>query len=207
MSAAPDQPEAPRAALLLAEIERLKQELTQTRARIADLEARADVDPLLDMLNRRGFERELKRSLAYVQRYGTEAALIYLDLDGFKSINDRYGHGAGDNLLKAVASRLISKVRGSDVVARLGGDEFAVLIWNASADHALAKAQDLEATVADTAVIHGAARLSVGASAGIAGLGALDTPAQVIESADKAMYARKRARNSNPLPQGEGGEH
>ncbi len=59
------------------------------RAKIAELDARADVDPLLDILNRRGFERELKRSLAYVKRYGTEAALIYLDLDGFKAINDR----------------------------------------------------------------------------------------------------------------------
>ena len=184
-----------KSASLLAEIERLKQDLTHARAKIAELDARADVDPLLDILNRRGFERELKRSLAYVSRYGTEAALIYLDLDGFKSINDRYGHGAGDALLKAVAARLVAKVRASDVVARLGGDEFAVLIWNASATHALAKARELEAAVADTTVMHGAAKLSVGASAGIAGLGALDTPAQVIESADKAMYARKRARS------------
>ena len=182
------------AALLLAEVERLKQELTAARAKIAELEARADVDPLLDILNRRGFDRELRRSLAYVQRYGTIAALIYIDLDDFKPINDRHGHGAGDALLKAVAKRLTAQVRASDMVARLGGDEFAVLIWNASAEHALAKARELEAAIADVGVSHGEARLSVGASAGTATLGALDMPDQVIDAADRAMYARKRQR-------------
>jgi diguanylate cyclase (GGDEF)-like protein len=183
-------------ALLLAEVERLKQELTLARVRISELEARADVDPLLDILNRRAFERELKRSLAYIQRYGAAATLIYLDLDGFKAINDRHSHAAGDALLKAVAARLVAHVRASDVVARLGGDEFAVLIWNASAEHALAKALELEAAVAEISVQHDGARLSVGASAGIAGLDGSGTPAQVIDSADKSMYARKRSRQA-----------
>ena len=95
-----------------------------------ELEARADIDPLLDILNRRGFERELKRALAYVKRYGTQAALMFIDLDGFKAVNDRHGHGAGDALLKAVARELIGHVRASDVVGRLGGDEFGVVIWH-----------------------------------------------------------------------------
>src|SRR4029077_10721985 len=69
------------AALLRAKVERLKGELDEARARIAELELHADVDPLLDILNRRGFERELKRSLAYVKRYATPAALLYVDLD------------------------------------------------------------------------------------------------------------------------------
>ncbi len=79
-----------------------------SRARIADLEARVDIDPLTDVLNRRGFERELKRSLAYVKRYGTSAALIYVDLDGFKPVNDRHGHAAGDAVLKAIAAALFA---------------------------------------------------------------------------------------------------
>jgi GGDEF domain-containing protein len=116
------------AALLLAEIERLKGDLVQAEGKIAELEVRADVDPLLDILNRRGFERELKRSLAYVARYGTDAALVFIDLDGFKAVNDRHGHGAGDALLKAVARQLTGHVRASDVVGRLGGDEFGVLM-------------------------------------------------------------------------------
>src|ERR1700689_3380735 len=77
---------------LAAEVERLAAELSASRARIADLESRVDVDPLTETLNRRGFERELKRSLAYVKRYGVSAALIYIDLDEFKPVNDRHGH-------------------------------------------------------------------------------------------------------------------
>ena len=113
---------------LAAEVDALAAQLQDSRARILDLEARVDVDPLTDVLNRRGFERELKRSLAYVKRYGTSAALIYIDLDGFKPVNDRHGHGAGDAVLKAIAAALLRNVRASDVVARIGGDEFAVLL-------------------------------------------------------------------------------
>ncbi len=94
---------------LLAEVERLQAELAAARSRMAELEAKADVDPLLDIFNRRGFERELDRSLAYVQRYGNPAALVYLDLDGFKPVNDAHGHAAGDAVLKAVAATLAAR--------------------------------------------------------------------------------------------------
>src|SRR5215831_15076429 len=118
------QDEFPSAASLLAENERLKRELAVARARIGELEARADIDPLLDILNRRGFERELKRALAHVKRYGTHASLMFIDLDGFKAVNDRHGHATGDALLKALSRQLIARVRASDIVGRLGGDEF-----------------------------------------------------------------------------------
>ncbi len=130
------EPTAPQAhnddllAALRAEIERLKAELVQAEWKIAELEARADIDPLLGILNRRGFARDLTRSLAYVNRYGTDAVLVIIDLDGFKAVNDRNGHAAGDALLVAIASTLRAHVRASDVVARLGGDEFAVLMWH-----------------------------------------------------------------------------
>ncbi len=184
------------AALLLAEVARLKRELEEARARIADLELRADVDPLLDILNRRGFERELKRSLAYVKRYATPAALLYIDLDGFKTINDRHGHAAGDVLLKAVAGELTAHVRASDVVARLGGDEFGVLMWNAAEPQAVMRARDLETRIEALRLAHGPATLTVGASAGVMPLrGELDAAA-VIDAADKAMYARKKERRT-----------
>src|SRR5262249_32660235 len=130
---------------LAAEVDALAAQLKDSRARIQDLETRVDVDPLTDVLNRRGFERELKRSLAYVKRYGASAALIYVDLDGFKPVNDRHGHGAGDLVLKAIAAALLRNVRASDVVARMGGDEFAVLLWNVNGSDAAAKAAALEA--------------------------------------------------------------
>ena len=97
---------------LAAEVDALAAELKSSRARIADLEARVDIDPLTDVLNRRGFARELNRSLAYVKRYGTSAALIYVDLDGFKPVNDRHGHAAGDAVLKAIAASACSQRAG-----------------------------------------------------------------------------------------------
>jgi diguanylate cyclase (GGDEF)-like protein len=179
---------------LAAEVDALAAQLQDSRARILELEARVDVDPLTDTLNRRGFARELKRSLAYVKRYGTSAALIYVDLDGFKPVNDRHGHGAGDAVLKAVAAALVRNVRASDVVARIGGDEFVVLLWNVGGSAAAAKAAALESAVYATPVRWGASTLAVGASAGVALLGPLDASAAVLERADAAMYARKAER-------------
>jgi diguanylate cyclase (GGDEF)-like protein len=109
---------------------------------------------------------ELKRLLAYISRYGADAALVYIDLDGFKAVNDRYGHAAGDALLKRVVLALTARVRVSDIVARLGGDEFAVLPWNLNEANALARARELEALIAAAAAGEGATR--VGASAGVA---------------------------------------
>ena len=179
---------------LLAEVARLRRDLARAEQRIADLEARADVDPLLEILNRRGFERELTRSLAYLKRYGTGAALLFIDLDGFKPINDRYGHAAGDVLLKAVATSLVAHVRASDVVARLGGDEFGVLMWNANEGAMLAKAADLESVISRARAEYTGVELSVGASAGGVVLRSSATAADIIADADRAMYARKKAK-------------
>jgi diguanylate cyclase (GGDEF)-like protein len=181
---------------LRAELDRLREELTWAKSRISELEERADVDPLLDIFNRRGFERELKRSIAYVVRYGTEAALIYIDLDGFKLVNDQHGHRAGDAVLKAVARKLAAHVRASDVVARLGGDEFAVVLWNAGIEVAAAKARELEMLIETARIPYGQERLSVGASAGIVPLRPELDAAQVLDAADRAMYARKKARKA-----------
>jgi diguanylate cyclase (GGDEF)-like protein len=185
---------------LAAEVDALAAKLEASRARITDLEARVDIDPLTDTLNRRGFERELNRSLAYVKRYGTSAALLYIDLDGFKPVNDRHGHAAGDAVLKAIAAALLRNVRASDVVARLGGDEFSVLLWNVSSPAAAAKASALETAVYSTPVRWGNSTLVVGASAGVALLGALDTPADILARADAAMYARKAERRALLAP-------
>src|SRR5262245_3393757 len=137
---------------LAAEVGRLEAELASMRARVAELEAHAESDALTGVMNRRGFEREFKRAASYVKRYGGNAALVYLDLDGFKPVNDRFGHAAGDAVLVAVAATLVASVRASDSVGRIGGDEFAVLLWNLSPQDARNKAQVLERAVADTTV-------------------------------------------------------
>jgi diguanylate cyclase (GGDEF)-like protein len=194
--ASPPTSETMRPDELRAEVDRLREELIWAKCKISELEERADVDPLLDIFNRRGFERELKRSIAYVARYGTDAALIYIDLDGFKPVNDQHGHRAGDAVLKAVARTLTSHVRASDVVARLGGDEFAVVLWNVGVDTAAAKARELEMLIEQTIIPYGPERLSVGASAGIVPLRPDMGAAQVLDAADQAMYARKKARKA-----------
>lgn len=188
-------PRKPTAAAQLAEeVERLAAELKSSRAKILELEARIEIDSLTGTLNRRGFERELSRSLAYVKRYGASAALIYLDLDDFKPVNDRHGHAAGDAVLMAVARAIARELRASDVVARIGGDEFVALVWNVSPEVAASKATALETAVLTTAVRWGASTLVVGASAGMTMVEPLDTPAEVLARADAAMYARKSLR-------------
>jgi diguanylate cyclase (GGDEF)-like protein len=186
------------------EIGRLTAALAEARATIAKLELMAEVDPLLNILNRRGFERALIRTLAYVKRYRAPAALLYLDLDDFKLINDLHGHAAGDAVLKAVAGILACNVRGSDVVARLGGDEFALLLFNLGEIQARAKARSLERILPAAGVAWAGARLSVGASVGVTAIEPHDKPASVIARADHVMYLRKAARRrQRPTPPGE----
>ena len=187
-------------AVLLGEVQRLEAELAAARAQVKELEATADIDVVTGIFNRRGFDRELKRALAYVKRYGTRAALFYIDLDGFKPVNDRYGHAAGDAVLRAVAAMLMRSVRASDTVARLGGDEFALILWNLNEGDATAKAWALEAAVSDAGIEWEGQALGVGASIGFAMLGAADELTDVLAKADHAMYARKAERRGTLLP-------
>jgi len=182
---------------LLGEIERLNAALKSEQAKVRELEARADTDALTEVFNRRGFDREFRRTLAYIKRYWTRAALVYIDLDGFKPVNDRHGHAAGDVVLKVVAATLVRNVRASDTVARLGGDEFAVILWNLSEADAAAKAFALEQAVAQAAVAWEAETLCVGASIGLSILGPDDELADALAKADRAMYARKAQRKRN----------
>ena len=181
-------------AVLLAEVQRLEGELAATRSKMMELEATADIDAVTGIFNRRGFDRELARSLAYVKRYATRAALFYIDLDGFKPVNDRHGHAAGDAVLRAVAGMLTRNVRASDTVARIGGDEFGLILWNLGEGDATSKAWALEAAITEAAIEWEGEPLGVGASIGFAMMTADDGLAAVMARADQAMYARKAAR-------------
>jgi diguanylate cyclase (GGDEF)-like protein len=180
--------------LVVAEVIRLEAELSALRAKVRELEMCVDIDALTEVFNRRGFNREFKRASAYVARYGGTVALVYIDLDGFKSVNDGHGHAAGDAVLKAIGSVLLASVRTSDMVARLGGDEFAVMLWNLSEQDALVKAAALEDLIAAHVIPWGGSALSVGASTGVALLSGREEPAAVLARADGAMYTRKAAR-------------
>ena len=115
-------------------LRRLRAQLARAQARINELEAAADIDFLLEIPNRRGFERELDRAIAYIKRYQASGALILLDVDRLKPINDAFGHAAGDQVLKAIVAALLRHVRASDVIGRLGGDEFATAVVESQRD-------------------------------------------------------------------------
>jgi diguanylate cyclase (GGDEF)-like protein len=176
----------------------LETELAAARNRIRELEDQIETDPLVNILNRSGFERALKRGLDYVNRYKASAAVILIDLDNFKSINDRYGRVAGDTVLKAVSNTITRHVRSSDIVGRFGGDEFAVLLWQMCNADAQAKALALEEMIADLKIFYSAEILSITASAGIAMLRPLDSPSNVIGLADRSLYHRKLRRSHEP---------
>lgn len=181
-----------------ATIRGLRTKLTQVLRRVAELEAAADTDFLLDIPNRRGFERELQRAIAYMKRYRASGALIVLDVDRLKPINDSFGHGAGDEVLKAIAATLTRQIRASDVVGRLGGDEFALLLWNLSETDAKAKAMIFEQAIDGLSFTFRGQHVTAGASAGVALLGAQSDAMRALEEADAAMYVRKAHRRHEP---------
>lgn len=183
---------------LLREVAKLREELKETRHRIAYLEKLADEDTLVPVANRRSFVRELSRSLALSQRYGTPSTLLYLDVDGMKRVNDEFGHAAGDAVLKHVADVLLSNTRKSDVVGRLGGDEFAVLLQQADEARGRSKGEELAAKIAAQPVRCNGHEICVSVSCGIYSTTGNEQPGDVIDAADRAMYARKRATTATP---------
>src|SRR6202522_3462442 len=177
-----------------AEIRRLKMQIAKASARIEALQAAAETDFLLGIPNRRGFERELGRAISYIQRYHAGGALIVLDVDRLKPINDNFGHAAGDEVLKTIVAMLSRQIRSSDVIGRLGGDEFALLLWNLSETDAHAKAAALEQAIDRLTFVFGGRTISAGASAGVATLDLHAEAGRALEQADSAMYVRKAQR-------------
>ncbi|GAB6996131.1 GGDEF domain-containing protein [Bradyrhizobium viridifuturi] len=175
-------------------IRRLRTQLARAQARIEELQTSAETDFLLDIFNRRGFERELARSLSFIKRYQASGALIVLDVDRLKPINDAFGHAAGDEVLKTIVAAISDQIRASDVIGRLGGDEFAVLLWNLSETDARAKAAALEDAIDRLSFVFRGSRVSAGASAGVAIITAHSDVDRVLDEADRAMYVRKAQR-------------
>ena len=167
------------------------QDVTDRRRQEAELQHLADHDPLTGLLNRRAFERALDQHLARVRRYGVQGALLMIDLDGFKAVNDQHGHETGDAVLAGVAERLRARLRTSDLVARLGGDEFAALLPAADRAEAEHVARVAVEVVRD---LSPAAGPPVTASVGAVVISEPDLSPHIVQrEADRAMYAAKRA--------------
>ncbi|HVO55093.1 MAG TPA: EAL domain-containing protein [Solirubrobacterales bacterium] len=170
--------------------------LEEARKTEADLRFLADHDPLTGLLNRRSFRARLDRNVSFTARYGGQGAVMIIDIDGLKEVNDRLGHQPGDNLIRRVATLLRERVRATDIVARLSGDEFAVLMPQTDTAGAVQLGEDLRAEVADGFPAEselGGTTISVGIS--IFGKGGSGAEA-VLVAADQAMYrAKEEGRN------------
>jgi diguanylate cyclase (GGDEF)-like protein len=176
---------------LTLENESLSRALATAAKRIAELEKLAREDGLTGLLNRRSFDLELSRAIEFQARYGGDMALVLIDLDDFKSVNDRLGHAAGDALLRHVAALLLNEVRKSDVVGRIGGDEFALILWRLSPAAAKRKANTLRQRLAAFPTQFGDGHIDNPASVGCAPLVPGADAARWFRAADAALYEDK----------------
>lgn len=186
-------------ARLTGQVQALQADRARLNQKLQEAEDLADTDTLVPVFNRRAFVRELTRVISFASRYGVEASLVYFDLDGFKQINDRFGHPAGDAVLKAIGQTLLSNIRESDLVGRVGGDEFAVILAKAGSNDARAKGAQLAKAIAQTRVPYLGQMLSVGAAFGPYCFENGDTAERALSRADEAMYAHKVGRKVQSL--------
>ena len=164
--------------------------------RIRYLEDLSITDELTGLLNRRGFKIELTRTLSRAERVKETGLLLLCDLDGFKRINDNYGHAAGDAVLCSVAELLHRFVRRSDSIARLGGDEFAVLMTNTPRGPAQPAMHKLVNLINNFAVEWGSNHIPLAASFGFAPYDRTSSAEQLLLESDLALYRAKREMNA-----------
>jgi diguanylate cyclase (GGDEF)-like protein len=164
------------------------------RARLRELEATSRTDSLTGVLNRNSFETAFSGILASARRYREGGVIAFIDLDGFKTVNDAHGHAAGDALLRQTGRLLSAQVRESDIVGRLGGDEFAVVLTRSPPREGIARAQGLEAVLNATATPWQGCDLPIRASFGIHAFAPDDEATAILAHADHAMYRNKRLR-------------
>lgn len=173
------------------EADEVGESLSKAAAMLQQAQHQANHDALTGLSNQALFREIVEQQLALCHRNKGTLAVLYIDLDGFKLVNDRYGHAAGDTILCTVAKRLQAGTRGSDVAARLGGDEFAVLLVNAGAEEAMAVARKLVDSLSLPYTLDGLT-VDISASIGVAGFPSSGaTSARLLHLADSAMYEAK----------------
>ena len=170
-----------------------EQRLAEQSRCIALLEMLTLTDEVTGLMNRRGFDRELRRALANARRYEECGVLTLIDLDDFKTINDVYGHLAGDRVLRTIGQLLQLQIRENDSVARIGGDEFAILLTTCGGDKGISRAGEIEIVLNEHFVNFGGAAIPVRGSVGITRFDKSDDSESVIARADQDMYRKKHA--------------
>lgn len=169
----------------------LRASIAEMRERMEELEKLADSDTLTPLPNRRRFLRELDRVVGQANRHGTPAAVLYVDLNGLKRVNDRHGHLAGDAALIHVARLLQGLLRSTDVVARIGGDEFGLILDHLDHNSAIETAERLGRCIAGSPLDLGGTEVTLQAAIGVATILAGDSAEDVMRRADRNMYLAK----------------
>ena len=180
-------------AALVEEIVRLRSDIQILSDKVLELEALAYRDPLVPLANRRGMLRDLEAMIARHQRHAIPSAVLFVDLDDLKILNDSFGHGGGDVALIHVAEKLLMGTRANDTVARLGGDEFCVLLDHADDKLARDIAERLVKLIAGEDCVYQSLPMPLSVAIGVTLIEAGDTPATVLARADQAMYRVKAA--------------
>lgn len=180
----------------LAGLAAAERRVAELEARLAYLEGLTITDELTRLLNRRGFLVELGRALETARSGGQAGVVMICDLDGFKAVNDRHGHNAGNRVLRELSASLIRQLRRTDAVARLGGDEFGFLLTGALLPTARNKAETLERSIATLDLAVDGAPIKLSASFGLVAYDGSETEEALLHRADMAMYAEKRRRTS-----------
>tara|TARA_B100001540_G_C15778865_1_gene629988 strand:- start:271 stop:951 length:681 start_codon:yes stop_codon:yes gene_type:complete len=170
--------------------------IAEQQQRIALLESLAQTDELTGLLNRRGFDRALERAIARVQRHKEASVLLYIDINHFKTINDRFGHNVGDEVLCHVATRLALMTRKTDHIGRLGGDEFAILLNHCDMQGAKSRIRHLKDGLATSPINIETTPLLITVSIGMADLNASFTMKKHYRLADEDMYRDKQSQKS-----------
>jgi diguanylate cyclase (GGDEF)-like protein len=176
-----------------------EQRIAEQRERIAELENLSFTDPMTGLLNRRGFENQFGLTLARSRRYGETGIIAYFDLDNLKEINDRYGHAAGDELVKCCANTLSNAVREIDTVGRLGGDEFCVVLVNANWQDGVRRMRTLQWLLDSAGTVNRGKHIGLKVSMGYEPYGPEDSVEDLIHRADMAMYYNKRRKYSGMI--------
>tara|TARA_R110000868_G_scaffold190862_1_gene434880 strand:- start:183025 stop:183654 length:630 start_codon:yes stop_codon:yes gene_type:complete len=176
---------------LVDEISTLRSMLEAQEDKIQDLKKQALEDPLTGLSNRRAFETELKSALSFYKRYNRSGAVLLIDVDAFKGINDSLGHLAGDALLKHLATVLKSHIRDTDFVARIGGDEFCIILREVTAAEAQLKIAELEAAMSVSPCTYEGKDIYMSISIGSCLFKSANSKEELMAKADRSMYAQK----------------
>lgn len=182
------------------ELSRSQESLAVQKLQIEELRSAVRLDGLTQLANRAYLDERLQEKIGHRQRYNEIFSLLLIDVDHFKDVNDKYGHPAGDRILKGVAFNLKSAMRDSDFVARFGGDEFAIILFRSNGRSALEVSKKLCAVQQESAFVLDGVNIKVTLSIGVAEAGAEDTVESLLKRADQALYqVKSEGRNGAHL--------